>query len=145
VGATLTPEVWNRLLLKADLEVYADFSKAIQVYNLTRNPPMETSLTICELYCILLKWMLKITSFNLQVCLTPGERIIKKNYLKFFSGNAGTVHRNICLRSPSVCIVVVNLVFQTSSLIVLQCREIGLKAASHKGRLINCSILKNIT
>jgi hypothetical protein len=78
VGATLTPGVWNRLLHMADLEKYAAFSKVIQVYNLTRNPPMETSLTICELYCIWLKWMLKITSLNFQVCLKPGERIIKK-------------------------------------------------------------------
>jgi len=76
VGATLTPGFWNRLLHMADLEKYAAFSKVIQVYNLTRNPPMETSLTICELYCILLKWILKITSFNFQVCLAPGERII---------------------------------------------------------------------
>jgi len=76
MGATLTPGVWNRLLHMTDLETYAAFSKVIQVYNLTQNPPMETSLTIFELYCILLKWMLKITSFNLQICLTPGECII---------------------------------------------------------------------
>jgi len=53
VGATLTPGVWGRLLRMADLGKYAAFSKVIQVYNLTRNPPIETSLTICELYYIL--------------------------------------------------------------------------------------------
>lgn len=88
MGATLTPGVWNRLLHMADLEKCAAFSKVIQVYNLTRNPPMETSLTICELYCVLLKWMLKITSFNFQVCLTLVERIIK-NLLEVLLWNCG--------------------------------------------------------